>query len=61
LKSAEDVARLVWGFFGAAGGMVEEMMGEKDEVRLLRVRTRRNEVVIYPGELMRRGLKSVGG
>lgn len=49
LRNAEDVARLVWGFFGAAGGMVEEMMGAEDEVKLLRLRTRRNELVIVPG------------
>jgi dynein light chain roadblock-type len=49
LRNAEDVARLVWGFFGTAGTMVEEMMGIEDEVKLLRLRTRRNELVIVPG------------
>ncbi|KAI9722536.1 MAG: hypothetical protein M1828_004531 [Chrysothrix sp. TS-e1954] len=49
LRSAEDVSRLVWGFFSSAGSMVEEMMGKEDGVRLLRLRTKRNELVIVPG------------
>lgn len=49
LRSAEEVAKLVWKFFGAAGETAEEMMGVEDEVKLLRLRTRRNELVIVPG------------
>ncbi|KAI9651922.1 MAG: hypothetical protein M1831_007502 [Alyxoria varia] len=76
LKSAEQVARSVWGFFERAGEMIEGMFGvekipppaqgtpsskgrrqrteEEDEeekgeeVRLLRLRTRRREVVVVP-------------
>ena len=51
LKSAEDVARLVWGLFSSAGDFVDEMMGKEDEVRLLRLRMKRNEIVIVPGGL----------
>ena len=50
LRSADDVARLVWTFFSSAGGMVEEMMGTEDEVKMLRLRTKRNELLIVPGE-----------
>lgn len=49
LKSAQDVAKLVWRLFGGAGEVVDDMMGVEDEVRLLRLRTKRNEIVIVPG------------
>lgn len=54
LRNAEDVARLVWKFFNAAGETVDELMGVEDEVKLLRLRTRRNELVIVPGESVSR-------
>jgi len=50
LRNAEDVARLVWKLFSTAGETVDEMMGTEDEVKLLRLRTKRNELVIVPGE-----------
>lgn len=48
MKDAEEVARMVWAFVGAAGTMVEGLDAE-DEVKLLRLRTRKNELVIVPG------------
>ncbi|KAI9817574.1 MAG: hypothetical protein M1827_001186 [Pycnora praestabilis] len=49
-RSAEEVAKMVWNFIGAAGGLVEGLDAE-DEVKLLRLRTRKNELVIVPGEV----------
>jgi len=60
LKSAREVATAVWTFFERAGTMVEEMMvteskgidtgkDEEDEIKLLRLRLRRMEIVIVPG------------
>jgi predicted regulator of Ras-like GTPase activity (Roadblock/LC7/MglB family) len=48
-RRAEDVARLVWRFVQSAGTMIEELNGESDEAKLLRVRTKKNELVIVPG------------
>ena len=48
IHSAEDVAGMVWSFLGAAGNLVDELDRE-DEVRLLRLRTKKNELVIVPG------------
>jgi predicted regulator of Ras-like GTPase activity (Roadblock/LC7/MglB family) len=48
-RNAEDVARLVWRFVQSAGAMIEELNGESDEAKLLRVRTKKNELVIVPG------------
>ncbi|KAK4507995.1 hypothetical protein PRZ48_001730 [Zasmidium cellare] len=47
-RKAEDVARLVWKFVQSAGTMVEELNGESDEAKLLRVRTKKNELVVVP-------------
>ena len=47
-RSAEDVGRLVWNFVKSAGEMTEDLNGESDEVRLLRLRTKKNELVIVP-------------
>ena len=47
LKSAEDVARLVLKFVEAASSMVDSLDSE-DELRLLRLRTKKNELVIVP-------------
>ncbi|KAH8717097.1 hypothetical protein GQ44DRAFT_751870 [Phaeosphaeriaceae sp. PMI808] len=48
IHSAEDVACLVWAFLKAAGSLVDGLDGE-DEVKLLRLRTKKNELVIVPG------------
>jgi hypothetical protein len=53
IHSAEDVAGAVWKFLGAAGSLVDELDRE-DDVRLLRLRTKKNELVILPGEFDRR-------
>lgn len=50
IHSAEDVASLVWSFLKAAGTLVDEM-DKEDEVKLLRLRTKKNELVIVPGTL----------
>ena len=47
-RNAEDVARLVWGFVKSTGSMIEELNGENDEAKLLRIRTKKNELVIVP-------------
>ena len=47
-KSAEDVARIVFSFVSAAGDFVDGVDGG-DDLKLLRVRTRKNEIVIVPG------------
>jgi hypothetical protein len=48
IQSGEDVARMVWTFINAAGSMVEEL-DKEDEVKLLRLRTKKCELVIVPG------------
>lgn len=48
-RKADEVARLVYKFVQSASEMVEDLNGEHDESKLLRVRTRKNEVVIVPG------------
>lgn len=47
MQSAEDVARLVFKFVEAAGAFVDGL-DKDEEVRLLRVRTKKNELVIVP-------------
>ncbi|KAF2749068.1 hypothetical protein M011DRAFT_466183 [Sporormia fimetaria CBS 119925] len=47
LQSAEDVASMVWSFLGAAGSLVEKL-DEEDEVKLLRLRMKKNELIIMP-------------
>ena len=39
---------MVWAFLTAAGTLVDEL-DKEDEVKLLRLRTRKNELVIVPG------------
>jgi len=46
-KSGEHIARAVWKYVQATEGLVEDMDGE-DELRLLRVRTKKNELVVVP-------------
>jgi len=48
IHSAEAVASMVWAFLKAAGSLVDEL-DKEDEVRLLRLRTKKNELVIIPG------------
>lgn len=54
-REAEQVAKLVWNFFRHAGETVEGMFGSgtegdgEDELRLVRLRTRKSEVVVVPG------------
>ena len=50
-RNAEEVARLVYSFVKSAGHMIEELNGENDEAKLLRVRTKKNELVVVPGTL----------
>lgn len=49
-RKADEVASLVFKFVGHAGTMIEDLNGESDEAKLLRLRTKKNEVVIVPGE-----------
>ncbi|KAL2020967.1 hypothetical protein VTK56DRAFT_7741 [Thermocarpiscus australiensis] len=46
-QSAEELAAMVWNFVGTAGNLVQELDAE-DEVKLLRLRTRKQEFVIVP-------------
>ncbi len=46
---AEEVAGMVWTFLGAAGGLVNGL-NQDDDLKLLRLRTKKNELVIVPGE-----------
>lgn len=48
IHSAEDIASIVWRFLSAAGSLVDEL-DKDDEVKLLRLRTKKNELVIVPG------------
>lgn len=50
-KSAVEVAKMVWSFVCAAEDLVGGLSGEeKDGVKLLRLRTKRYELVIVPGK-----------
>ena len=48
-KYAEDVAKMVFSFVSGVGGLVQGM-DDEDEVKLLRIRTRKSEIVIVPGQ-----------
>lgn len=48
-KRAEDVAKMVFSFVSGAGGLVQDI-DEEDELKLLRIRTRKSEIVIVPGQ-----------
>lgn len=50
-NTAEEVARMVFAFVAGAKAFTEGM-DKSDEVRLLRLRTRRNEIVIVPGRIL---------
>ena len=47
-NSAEDIARMVFAFVVGANAFTEGM-DKSDEVKLLRLRTRKSEIVIVPG------------
>jgi len=49
LQNAEDIARLVLKFVADASTMVDSLDHE-DELRLLRLRTKKSELVIVPSE-----------
>jgi hypothetical protein len=49
-RKAEEVALLVYKFVKSAGSMIEELNGDNDEAKLLRVRTKKNELVVVPGK-----------
>lgn len=52
LASTEEVAKLVLDHVKSSSEMARLLNStEEDELKLLRMRTRRNEVVIVPGEL----------
>ncbi|KAH8882737.1 hypothetical protein GQ53DRAFT_665498, partial [Thozetella sp. PMI_491] len=46
-QGAEELAAMVWNFVGTAGSLVEELDAE-DELKLLRLRTKKQELVIVP-------------
>jgi len=49
LRTAEDIARLVYSFVKTSVDMAQELNGtQDDELKLLRLRTRKNEIVIVP-------------
>ncbi|KAL8711780.1 MAG: hypothetical protein Q9225_007072 [Loekoesia sp. 1 TL-2023] len=48
-KTAEYIARLVFAFLAAANEFADGMENE-DDTKLLRMRTRKNEIVIVPGQ-----------
>lgn len=48
MHSAEDIASAVWKFLDAAGSLASEL-DKEDNVKLLRLRTKKNELVIVPG------------
>jgi dynein light chain roadblock-type len=52
IHSAEDIASLVWSFLKAAGSLVDGL-NKEDEVKLLRLRTKKNELVIVLGTRQR--------
>ncbi|KAK1758427.1 hypothetical protein QBC47DRAFT_358281 [Echria macrotheca] len=46
-QGAEELASMVWNFIATAGSLVQELDTE-DEVKLLRLRTKKQELVIVP-------------
>ncbi|KAK4043762.1 hypothetical protein C8A01DRAFT_32080 [Parachaetomium inaequale] len=46
-QGAEELASMVWNFVSTAGSLVQELDTE-DEVKLLRLRTKKQEFVIVP-------------
>lgn len=62
LKSAREVATAVWNFFKSSDNLIEQMIevdkssDGRDEVKLLRLRLRRKEIVVVPGMFVKLGL-----
>ncbi|GAB7342243.1 hypothetical protein MBLNU457_g0487t1 [Dothideomycetes sp. NU457] len=49
LRTAEDIARLVYNYVKTSEDMAREMNGTPDDqLKLLRLRTKKNEIVIVP-------------
>jgi dynein light chain roadblock-type len=48
-RDGGEIARHVWKFVQASDSLIESMDSD-DELRLLRIRTRRNELVIVPSQ-----------
>ncbi|KAI1077035.1 hypothetical protein F5B20DRAFT_303399 [Whalleya microplaca] len=46
-QAAQELASMVWSFLSSAGSLVDEVDSE-DELKLLRLRTRKQEIVIVP-------------
>ncbi|KAF5648405.1 dynein light chain roadblock-type [Fusarium sp. NRRL 52700] len=46
-KGVEQFAAIVWNYVNSSGSLVQELDGE-DELKLLRLRTRKQELVIVP-------------
>ena len=53
-KTAEEVAKMVFTFINAASG-VASGLDESDDVQLLRLRTKKSELVIVPGARIHSG------
>ncbi|KAJ3577053.1 hypothetical protein NPX13_g3513 [Xylaria arbuscula] len=45
--AAQELASLVWSFLSSAGGLIDDIDSE-DELKLLRLRTKKQEFVIVP-------------
>ena len=56
-QTAEDVAKRVFAFVNSAKAFADSM-DEGDDVKLLRMRSKKNEIVIVPGEVQYNLLKS---
>lgn len=52
-KTAEEVAKLAFSFVTAAG-VFANGMNEVDDIQLLRLRTKKNEIVIVPGMISKK-------
>lgn len=47
-RKADEIATLVWNYMSSTAALIEGMNGEGDEAKLVRVRTKRNEIVVVP-------------
>ncbi|MCJ1377860.1 hypothetical protein MMC17_000956 [Xylographa soralifera] len=50
-KTAEEVAKMIFQFVSTTTGLVNDLE-EGDDVQLVRLRTRKSEIVIVPGKLL---------
>lgn len=48
IRNAEELAKVVWNYTKSCAELVENMNGHGDEVKLCRLRTKKNELVIVP-------------